>query len=269
MNAGDRLQLLAHRDVARVGLRDRRPAGRPSAPGRACRGSRPWTGEVVVDEPVGDAGLVGDVRHAAGVEALAREHAHGGVEDQPPLVGGLSAAGRRPSGRHLGRPAVRSGRALASEGSRRRISRLARRGRGRRRRRPRGRARSRARAPTGSTIIERPPERMPARVLAELVGGDDERLLLDRAGAQQDLPVVARGGEREGGGHGRISRRCSGEDAVELGEADVVADAQARGRRRRRSPTATISSPGCSWPTRCTRGRRRRRRTCGSCGRSP
>ena len=32
--------------------------------------------EVVVDEPVGDARLVGDVRHPAGVEALAREHPH-------------------------------------------------------------------------------------------------------------------------------------------------------------------------------------------------
>ena len=42
--------------------------------------------EVVVDEPVGDARLVGDVRHPARVEALAREHAHGGVEDDAPLV---------------------------------------------------------------------------------------------------------------------------------------------------------------------------------------
>ena len=49
--------------------------------------------EVVVDEPVGDAGLVGDVRDATRVEALAREHAHRRVEDQPPLVdrGGLHA----------------------------------------------------------------------------------------------------------------------------------------------------------------------------------
>ena len=38
--------------------------------------------EVVVDEPVGHARLVGDVGHAAGVEALAGEHAHGGVEDE-------------------------------------------------------------------------------------------------------------------------------------------------------------------------------------------
>ena len=42
--------------------------------------------EVVVDEPVGDARLVGDVRYPAGVEALAREHADRGVQDHPPLV---------------------------------------------------------------------------------------------------------------------------------------------------------------------------------------
>ena len=46
--------------------------------------------EVVVDEPVGHARLVGDVRHAARVEPLAREHAHRGVEDDPPLVDGAA-----------------------------------------------------------------------------------------------------------------------------------------------------------------------------------
>ena len=55
--------------------------------------------EVVVDEAVGDARLVGDVGHAARVEALAREHPHRRVEDQAALVdrGGLHA--RAPSGR--------------------------------------------------------------------------------------------------------------------------------------------------------------------------
>ena len=43
--------------------------------------------EVVVDEAVGHARLVGHVRHAAVVEALAREHAHRGVEDHAALVG--------------------------------------------------------------------------------------------------------------------------------------------------------------------------------------
>ena len=62
--------------------------------------------EVVVDEAVGDAGLVGDVGDAAGVEALAGEDAHRRVEDQAPLVrrpigGGLGARGRHaPRGAH-------------------------------------------------------------------------------------------------------------------------------------------------------------------------
>ena len=54
--------------------------------------------EVVVDEPVGDAGLVGDVRDAAGVEALAGEDADRRVEDQPPLVDGGGLHARASSG---------------------------------------------------------------------------------------------------------------------------------------------------------------------------
>ena len=49
----------------------------------------------MVDEAVGDAGLVGDVGHAAGVEALAGEHAHGGVEDQAALVRAARAVAAR------------------------------------------------------------------------------------------------------------------------------------------------------------------------------
>jgi hypothetical protein len=45
----------------------------------------------VVDEPVGHAGLVGDVAHAALVEALAREDAHRRVEDEAALLGGGAA----------------------------------------------------------------------------------------------------------------------------------------------------------------------------------
>ena len=58
--------------------------------------------EVVVDEAVGDARLVGDVRHAAGVEALAREDAHGGVEDQPALVDGAGSRAATSAGTSLG-----------------------------------------------------------------------------------------------------------------------------------------------------------------------
>ena len=42
--------------------------------------------EVVVDEPVRNPGLVGDVRHPAGMEAGACEHPAGGVEDLAALV---------------------------------------------------------------------------------------------------------------------------------------------------------------------------------------
>ena len=42
--------------------------------------------EVVVDEPVSDAGLVGDVRDPAGVEALTGEDSDRGIEDLAALV---------------------------------------------------------------------------------------------------------------------------------------------------------------------------------------
>ena len=52
--------------------------------------------EVVIDEPVGDTGLVGDVGDAGGVKALAREHPHRGVEDLAALVdGGLGLGSAR------------------------------------------------------------------------------------------------------------------------------------------------------------------------------
>ena len=43
-------------------------------------------GEVVVDEPVRDAGLLGDVADPRRVVALLGERPHGGVEDLPPLL---------------------------------------------------------------------------------------------------------------------------------------------------------------------------------------
>src|SRR5207237_10338612 len=43
-------------------------------------------GEVVVEQAVGDAGLLRDVADAGRVVALAREHAHGCIEEQPALV---------------------------------------------------------------------------------------------------------------------------------------------------------------------------------------
>ena len=82
--------------------------------------------------------------------------------------------------------------------------------------------------PHGSTIIERPPEALPGGVLADLVGGDDEALVLDRAGAQQHLPVVARRREREGGRQREHARAAQREDPEQLGEAQVVADGHAQ-----------------------------------------
>src|SRR5205807_2467312 len=68
-------------------------------------------GEVVVDETVGDARLVGDIRDATGVEALPRKHAHGSLENHPALVD-------RGGGHH----SYTSARRWRSDGSRRRTS---------------------------------------------------------------------------------------------------------------------------------------------------
>ena len=59
--------------------------------------------EVVVDEPVGDAGLVGDVGDAGRVEALAGEDADRRVEDLAALVD------RRCLGRHQARASASCG----------------------------------------------------------------------------------------------------------------------------------------------------------------
>ena len=160
----------------------------------------------MVDEAVGDAGLVGDVRDAAGVEALAGEHAHGRVED-------LAGACLRSSSR------ARRARAPGAGRSRRLLLRAS--GRPRRGGWPatagcarisRWRSRSSSATmwpspsgawasttPHGSTIIERPPECWPAGCAPNWLAAITNSLVLDRAGAQQRLPVVARGREREGG----------------------------------------------------------------------
>ncbi len=71
---------------------------------------------------------------------------------------------------------------------------------------------------------------MAGRVRADLVGRDDEGLVLDRPRPDQRLPVVARRRQRERGGNRDDPRAPDGEDPVELGEAQVVADGQAQGR---------------------------------------
>ena len=67
------------------------------------------------------------------------------------------------------------------------------------------------------------------RMLADLVGGDHEALVLDRTGAKQRLPVVAGGREREGGRDREQLGAALGQGAVQLGEADVVTDGHAEG----------------------------------------
>src|SRR3954468_2378059 len=153
--AGDGLQLLPRRPLPRVGLADDVEHDVPAFEEQGVQHGVLGR-EVVVDEPVGDARLVGDVRHAAGVEALAGEDPHGGVEDLAALVlRRLLACG---GGHYAGTPVPR--RRLARLGSSRRM----------RWRAPRSSSavtwptRSGAVAstsPQGSTISERPPERMP------------------------------------------------------------------------------------------------------------
>src|SRR5437764_5890325 len=64
------------------------------------------------------------------------------------------------------------------------------------------------------------------RRLADLVRREDECLVLDRPGPQQDLPVGAPGGQGEGRGDREQQRAARGEAAEELGEAQVVTDGQ-------------------------------------------
>ena len=64
-------------------------------------------------------------------------------------------------------------------------------------------------------------------VLAPLRRSDHEALALDRARAQQDLPVITPRGNRERRGNEQHRRAEIDERAVELRKADVVADRQA------------------------------------------
>ena len=189
--------------------------------------------EVVVDEAVGDPRLVGDVGDAGRVEALAGEDADRRVEDLAALVDRRRfrlAIRRAPPAAAARRR--RGGRRLASEGSSSRTSLLGGEvevggdealpvGRGGQHPPPGVDDR---RVPVGAEV---------GRRLADLVGGDDEDLVLDRPGAQQHLPVVAAGRRGEGRGDGDQAGAAHGEDPVELGEAQVVADGQSRARARR------------------------------------
>ena len=82
---GDPAQLLVGR---LVGLLDPRETPEQLAPVLAeeRREHLLLGGEVVVEQAVRDAGLLGDVADARGVVAVAGEDADGGVDDQAPLL---------------------------------------------------------------------------------------------------------------------------------------------------------------------------------------
>ena len=82
---GDRGQLVAGRLPRPVGLLDRAQQQRPALDEELVQ-DLVLGAEVVIDEPVGDAGLVGDVGDPGRVEALAGEDADRGVEDLAALV---------------------------------------------------------------------------------------------------------------------------------------------------------------------------------------
>ena len=262
MKVGDRAELLARAGAGAVGLLDRRQQQRPALDEEFVQ-DLVLGAEVVVDEPVGDPRLVGDVGDAGRVEALAGEDADGGVEDEAALVGGRRLGHQRAL-RRL-RPGVGARAAVGERGQRLADAVL--------------RAKSSSAATKHSSSGGGGEHHAPGvddrraaegavvrRRLADLVGGEDEELVLDRPRPQQHFPVVAAGGEGEGRGDGDQPGAAQGEDPEELGEAEVVTDGQAGGqvadRRRDR-----LRCPAARARTRGRRRRRRRRRTCGSCGR--
>ena len=192
--------------------------------------------EVVVDEAVGDARLVGDVGDAGGVEALAGEDGDRGVEDLPAFVDGAGALLDR---------ALHQAPASAARARRRRPgggwrapaaprgSAPGRRGRDRRRRSTPRRGRSPGRRPRGRRSPSARSESKCGGASPTWSGGEDEDRVLDRPGAQQHLPVVAAGGRGEGGGDGDQAGAADREDPVQLGEAQVVTDGQPERAARR------------------------------------
>ena len=275
---GDRRRASRAPASARRRPRGSARASRSSARGTACRAPRPWrrssgrrgrrrrpphrrcrdTRQAWKPWRANTRTAASRISRRLSAAALARE-----ADGRPAELIAVPPRGR------LG-PAVGAGRRLASEGRLR--ADLAAGARGRARPRARGTRSSPACAsttPHGSTIIERPPECCPRRMLAELVGGDHERLVLDRARAQsvsQWSRVVASvnaAGHRDASvrrarrGSGR-ARGSAGRNRCDSPRLDAVGglrehDLLARPARAR---------------TRGRRARRPRRRTCAPCGRS-
>ena len=250
MKPATRVELLARADRLPVDLLDRRQQQRPAL-GEELVQHLVLGVEVVVDEAVGDARPRRRCRRrgrrgSPGARRRGSRRRGSGGACRPAAPSRHRLAIRRSAPRS--RPAIGVGAAVGERGKRRAHALLARRGRGRRRRstpvgglrpapRPRGRRSSSARRSRSAAA----PRRSGSAAI-------DEGLVLDRAGAQQDLPVVAPGrareGRRDGDQRSRRARRGSGR-ARESG---------GRSRRSSRASTleappsvaVTISSPGCS-----------------------
>ena len=178
---------------------------------------------------------------------------------------GAAPAHRRPL-KSARAPAVSSGQRYARDAGSR--------ARARRRTRPCSRGRSRPRRSTrrrglGEDLPQgrRSSSGRRSRIAAapgHLPRGDDERLGLDRAGAQQQLPVVLAG--LQGEGRRDSSARPAHRRSVELRKAQVVADRQPEGASERAAIPRDDLLARLRSPTRGRAPRPRPRRTCGSCG---
>ena len=232
----------------------------------------------MVDEPVGDARLVGDVgrrgrRGSPGARTRARpRRGSAGACPRPasrappraprassrvrPPRARARASGRRRGGGWPARAGWRGSRAGARDRARRRC----------------GLAVGRLREHHAPRVDD---HRAPARVLAArgarpiwLAAITNAWFSIARArtSVSQWSRVVA---QRERGRHRDDARAAHREDPVQLGEAQVVADARGRARRRRRCARARSPRPAARARTRGRRARRHRRRTCAACGRRP
>ena len=230
----------------------------------------------MVHEPVGDAGLVGDVRHAAGVEALAGEHPHRRRQDLAALLFGVlraraaaPAASAGCSNRLLLGPAVGLARGgwparAGSSGSPARA-----RGRPRPARSPRRPGPAPARSPTGRRSSNA--RRSAARRGGARTGWRRSRTAGSRSPWPAAAPPSGRGWWRSVKAAGTVIS-CGplhGEDPVQLGEAQVVADRQPQARAcggvgqhdlLAGELELGLAVDACPPPP---------RRTCGACGRRP
>ena len=207
----DRVELLAHRQRLGVDLADQLEHHVPALEEQRVE-HLVLGGEVVVDEAVGDARLVGDVRRrgrrgSPGARTRARPRRGSGGACRRPSPAASCARPARGCGAHRAPSACPRARSRSrvllgpAVGARRGGWPATAAARGSRCWRSRSSSATIVALAVGRLREHEPPRvddhRAPAGVLAagvlaDLVGGDHERLVLDRARAQQRLPVVAR-----------------------------------------------------------------------------